>query len=461
MNAVMTTTHTAEEITPRIVAQYIRRHQSELERLTRLYNYYIGDQAILERAKSDKLSNNRLVCNYCQYISDIASAYLLGAPVSYTADHDILPIIDILNAADAQTQDVDLALDSSIFGRCYEMVYMSSDEKPVPKFARVSPLNSFVVYDDTVEQKPVFGVHYYPIFDDFGTLIGYKGVYSTAAFITDIELTTGLEVKTSGEPIEHYFGSVTIDEIYNNGQRRGDFESVMSLNDAYNILQSDRVNDKEQFVEALLVIKGQVLGDTDEESYDTYKALKEHGVMTLDAGSDAAYLTRQFDENSVEVLKTSIENDIHKFSCVPDMSDENFAGNVSGVAMRYKLFALEQKTRIKERYFAEGMRYRLAWIQKYLETTGKGSIPIDDISINFTRPLPTNIMEEAQAAAQLDGLVSKETLLGTLSIVKDPAAEVEALEKEQEEKSEKMLKNQQALIRTDMRTPIINGNGNG
>ena len=454
MNAVFTTTHTADEITPQIVAKYIQRHQRELDRLTRLYNYYIGDQAILSREKDSELSNNRLVCNYCQYISDIASAYLLGAPVSYTADHDIQPIIDVLDAADASTQDVDLALDASIFGRCYEMVYMSSDEKPAPKFARVSPLNSFVVYDDTVEQKSVFGVHYYPIYDDFGTLTGYKGVYSTDTYIVDMELTSGLDVKRYSDPVEHYFGSVTIDEIYNNGQRRGDFESVMSLNDAYNILQSDRVNDKEQFVEALLVIKGQVLGDTPDEELETYKALKEHGVMTLDAGSDAAYLTRQFDENSVEVLKTSIENDIHKFSCVPDMSDENFAGNVSGVAMRYKLFALEQKTRIKERYFAEGMRYRLAWIQRYLEITGRGTIPIDDIQINFTRPLPTNIIEEAQAAAQLEGIVSKETLLGTLSIVKDPAAEAQALEKEQEEKTEKMFKNQQMLLRTDMRSPI-------
>ena len=41
----------------------------------------------------------------------------------------------------------------------------------------------------------------------------------------------------------------------------------------------------------------------------------------------------------------SIVTDIHKISGVPDMSDESFAGNASGVAMKYKLLNLEQITK--------------------------------------------------------------------------------------------------------------------
>ena len=48
---------------------------------------------------------------------------------------------------------------------------------------------------------------------------------------------------------------------FNDGQRQGDFEQVISLIDAYNTLQSDRVNDKEQFVDSLMYIKGQILGN--------------------------------------------------------------------------------------------------------------------------------------------------------------------------------------------------------
>lgn len=57
----------------------------------------------------------------------------------------------------------------------------------------------------------------------------------------------------------------------------------------------------------------------------------------------AEYLTRTFDENGVEILKKAIEQDIHKFSHIPCMSDESFGGNVSGVAMEFKLLGMESE----------------------------------------------------------------------------------------------------------------------
>ena len=39
------------------------------------------------------------------------------------------------------------------------------------------------------------------------------------------------------------------------------------------------------------------------------------------------------------------------FTNTPDMTDENFSGNQSGEAMKYKLFGLEQRTAIKEGLF--------------------------------------------------------------------------------------------------------------
>ena len=74
-------------------------------------------------------------------------------------------------------------------------------------------------------------------------------------------------------------------------------------------MQSDRVNDKEQFVDALLLIKGQILGDDNEEKTETYNAMKQNRVLELSSDSDASFLTRQFDESSIEVLRKSIVSD--------------------------------------------------------------------------------------------------------------------------------------------------------
>jgi SPP1 family phage portal protein len=452
INPVFTTSLSPEEITPAVAVKYIKRHEPELERLAKLEAYYAGQQEILRRQKDGDLSNNKLVCNHAKYIADMTGSYLIGAPVSYSSEEDIEPLTDALEKADAPTQDMDLAHDMAIFGRCYEMIYVNEDVQI--GLAKLSPLNAFVVYDDTVEQKPVFAVYYYPVFNDDGVKKGYKGVISTAAYTQDIELTATKGLAGAGEQIPHFFGKVTIDEIYNNAERMSDFESVLTLIDAYNTLQSDRVNDKEQFVKALLVIKGQVLGDTDEESAEAYEAIKNSGVMVLDEHGDASFLTRQLDEGGAETLSKSISQDIHKFSGVPDMSDENFAGNVSGVAMKYKLLALEQMTKIKERYFTEGLRYRLECIANLLSVMGAGTFDVEGIKMQFTHSLPANESEIAQVISSLSGTVSQETLLSLLPFVKDPKKEADKVNEEKQANADRALETQKTLMHGDMHTPI-------
>lgn len=439
---IMTTEKSANEIGINDVIAYIKQFNiNALPRLARLNDYYEGRHAILNRKKAEGLSNNRIAVNFASYIADLTSAYLIGSPVKYSAPEgiEIGAILAALKKADSATQDSDLALDAAVFGTCYELMYMSSDDKPEPRLARLSPLNTFVVYDDTVEQKPVFAVYYYPIRNEQGSVTKYKGCYYTDAISHAFTLTPslGLVLDEGSKDEPHYFGIVPINEIYNDGRRSGDFEQVTSLIDAYNVLQSDRVNDKEQFVDAILMITGAILGDTNDEKSETYQAIKEHRVMELNDGATAQYLTRQFDEGSVEVLQRRIEQSIHKISKTPDMSDENFASNVSGVAMRYKLLPLEERTTIKERYFTEGLRYRLRLLQNAAELTGGAKVDISEIEIKFSRSLPVNELEVAQTAQALSGIVPRETILGMIPAVTDVAAAIEKLDAEKVEAVER------------------------
>ena len=53
------------------------------------------------------------------------------------------------------------------------------------------------------------------------------------------------------------------------------------------------------------------------------------------------------------------------------------------------------------------------------------------ITYSFTRNVPKNTKNEAETAAALAGIVSKETQLSTLSIIKDPKAELEKINQEE------------------------------
>ena len=162
------------------------------------------------------------------------------------------------------------------------------------------------------------------------------------------------------EELDHPFGDVPIVEFMNNDERQGDFEKVLSLIDAYDKSQSDTANDFEYFSDAYLKIKGMM--GTDEE---TIGEMKKNRVILVTGEGDADWLIKQINDAALENYKTRLEKDIHKLSKVPNLTDEAFAGNLSGIALRYKLWGLEQNTAQKERKFKRGLQRRIELIANY------------------------------------------------------------------------------------------------
>ena len=425
-----------DELTPQRICEYIKLHRERLSaRYQRLEDYYEGRHDILHhRPKRRDDPCNNLVCNYAKYITDIGSGFLIGEPVSYQSEEeDLTDLLEWYRKAEVDVQDSDNAEDQSIYGAAYELVYMSSDDSPTPKTASIHPSQGFVIYNSTVEFIPVAGVYYYeehdPITQD---LSGYTVECSTDTsyikFSTTRDYAVDGEVQTTPNP----FGMVTLIEIYNNRHLQGDFEQLITLIDGYNKQQSNRVDDKENFVNSLMVLKGQTMGYTDEEKADTYKDIKDNGVIELTQGSDLSFLTRQADQQGDQMLAESIAKDIHKFSYIPDLTDEHFAANVSGIAMQFKLWGLLQLMKKKERYVKEGLRYRIRLFSRILEVKGKKPVAAEKVTITITRNLPKNLVELAQVIGNLQGVCSNETLVAQLPFVEDPEKEVQKAAEEKQ-----------------------------
>jgi SPP1 family phage portal protein len=147
-------------------------------------------------------------------------------------------------------------------------------------------------------------------------------------------------------------------------------------------------------------------------------------------------------EADVEVLKNAIKADIHKFSMVPDLTDEQFAGNVSGVAMRYKLLGLENLTRIKERWFREGLQDRMRLYAHFLGVKGSPALDADRVTVTFSRSLPENLLEISQMVNNLKNTVPDALLLSQIPFVDNVEAATNLLKTQQEE----ALKAQQAAF---------------
>lgn len=444
-----------------IILDLVRKHEGMVGRMLKNKQYYDGHHAIEGRTRENDAPNARVVCNHAKDISDTATGYFMGNPITYSnsGDQDIDPLLTAFDEANVDDVDADNALDMSIYGVGYEYVYAKEGEA-TPTSKNISPLSTFIVVDDSIEENELCGVYYYKKKNSV------ENSYTYVATVSTVHYTYVINIETSGadangelpkhqepwpvteEPVEHFFGEPQIIEYLNNKEAIGDFEQQIPLIDAYNILMSDRINDKEQFIDAVLVLYGALMGDDEEETSEAVKQLRKEKLLELPLDAKAEYLIRQMDENGAEVLRKALKEDIYNFSHVPNFMDENFAGNVSGVAMEYKLLGLEMITKVKERNYKKGLRKR---IRLYCNFLGMKAILLEAGSImaTFSRALPKNLQELAQIVANLQNNVSAKTLLKLLPFVEDPDYEIEEVQKEKDEE----VKRQQELFSQGQNTP--------
>lgn len=413
-------------ITAQVIQDVITHNEELKSRYDNLEAYYIGIQAILDRTKVDSLSNNKVMINHAKYIVDTNYGYLMGNPVEYqvTDGYDISPILDAYKKQTINDLDSEIAKDVGIFGLQYEYVYANEDAEP--RSAEIDNRNAVLVCDTTLEHKKLFGVIYRPIMEK-DKIDYYEVIYCDTKVTREYKLK-GSELTQVGKDKPHSFGNVPLILYRNNPDFLGDFEPVMTLIDAYNLLQSDRINDKEQLVDAILCIIN--MDFTDEQ----VKQLKEHRVLAgIPADGDVKYLVKTLNEADTDVLRKNIENDIHKISMVPNMSDTNFIGNSSGVAIKYKLLAFEQNISNKERHIEKGLMERFELYNNFLVTKSQMSkVPVEEVDAIFKRNLPQNDYEISQMINNLTGIVDKETLVAQLSFIKDAKESVELAEAEEE-----------------------------
>lgn len=415
-------------ITNQVLNDVIAYNERYKERFEMLERYYLGRHSILERNKDDRLSNNKVMVNHAKYITDTNIGYLLGNPVDYQASegHDIEAILDAYKKQTINDLDSEIAKDVSIFGLQYEYVY--ANENAEPKSCETDNKNTIIVYDDTVEHNKLFGLIYRPIYK--GATFKYWEIIYVDKKIKRVYKSFSKSLQRVGVDEPHAFGDVPIICYKNNPELLGDFEPVLTLIDAYNLLQSDRINDKEQLVDAILLFYGM---DFDDEQAEMLR--ESRMLANIPADAKAEYLTKTLQEGDVDVLRRNIENDIHKISMVPNMSDQNFVGNSSGVAIRYKLLAFEQNIKNKERYMEKGLMERFKLYNHFLFTQSKMAlVPVEEVDTVFKRNLPSNDFETSQMINNLADFIDKETLISQISFVKDASEIVALKEKEDESK---------------------------
>lgn len=406
----------------------VRSHMAIKQAYTTLHDYYRGKHIILARQFDDTYKpNNKLIHNFPKLIVDNSVAYFIGKPISYTGDDAMLEEIQpILDRNNSHSVDSELAKYCAEFGHGFE-VYWHDTETAELRFKQVSPMDMIMCYSTDIDEVEQCAIYYKAFKDATTQTTMYKViVYTTSCTYEFVGNLTG-ELTMVGEPKEHYFGRVPVVEYIANEERQGDFESVLTLVDAYNISCSDSVNDINYLNDAYLLLKNLATTDASEIA-----EMKNNRVMLVDGDGDASWLVKNINDLHIENIKKRLVEDIHKFSMTPNISDEKFASNLSGVAISYKLNSLESKTAVKERHFTSSIHKRLGIICSALNRCGS-HLDATKIYPTFTRNIPQNLLELVQTTVQLQGIVPNEELLALLPFVDDVDYALQKLQKEKED----------------------------
>lgn len=448
---------------------FVGTHRAEqLDRLKELKRYYLADNNIKYRdEKSDKYSaDNRIASDWAKYITVFEQGYMLGNPVEYKNENaEIQKQIDRFSKQNNEKDhNVAIKTDLAIYGRAYELLnaFRDEDGSVWVKLYRMDPEQTFVIYDDSYEQRSLMAINYYSISYGNGHKRDFVKVYTSNAiyeYVDDNQDTDTLHLKDTSE---HFFNGVPVNEFSNNTDRTGAFEAVLDSIDAYDLSQSELANFQQDSNEALLVISGNPFTGVEDKDFmedgrinpngrlAVSQAFKKAKILILDdnpipgsSAPSANYLVKSYDTAGAEAYKERLVQDIMRFTFTPDTTDSNFAGTQSGEAMKYKLMASDNYRGKQELLFEKGLMRRLRLAVNIWKIKGNDSDNynlINQTDIVFTPNLPQNNNEMVAIVKNLYGIVSEQTIVEILERVTGVNAETELKRlKEDTEKALEML----------------------
>lgn len=404
-----------------VLSGYIEDHNTEVSaRYQPLLDAYMTDYPIFHLPpKPAYKPDNRIAVNFAKYITDTMNGFFLGNPIKLQSDDEaVLNYVELLDQYNNQDDNnAELSKTCSIFGSGYEMYYV--DENGQIGITYLTPIEAFMIYDDSILQNPRYFVRLYLDTDNV-----VHGSVSDETTVRYFEIRGKLEFIPEYER-PHGFDGVPATEYLENAERQGIYESVLTMINAYNKAISEKANDVDYFADAYLKVLGTLLDE------DEIKHIRDDRIINFDGDTEKViveFLQKPNGDETQEHLIDRLERLIFQISMVANISDENF-GTSSGIALKYKLLAMSNLAKTKERKFTAGMNRRY----KLIFSNPVSGMKKDDwvkIHYQFTLNYPANLLEESQIAGNLSGITSQETQLKVLSVVDNVQEEIDRMETE-------------------------------
>ena len=360
-----------------------------------LRDYYKGDQPALYRQKTVRDDiNNPVVENHAFEIVSFKNAQTYGEPVQCVStknDENVNIAVDRLNEynrnANKYLVDIECGEWTSCVGTGFKAIQRKKGEVPY-RLVAPSPMNTIVVYS-TITYEPLLAIQqlkdtegnmYYQCFSEYLEYIVQNGKLISSQI--------------------HAFGGIPIVEYPNNADRLSDIELVISMLDAINEMQSNRVDGIAQFVQSWFKFKD---CDIDEE---VFAKMKMNGALVVKStngsgNADVSLLTQELNQEGSQVAKDDIWDNALSILAIPNRESQNSGGDTSGaVQLRAGHDMARQRANLKDQYVsAADKKLNTVALNVIRQAKGVSECPITemDYEIHIVHSPTDNLLVKSEA----------------------------------------------------------------
>ncbi|MCB2308834.1 phage portal protein [Clostridium estertheticum] len=408
------------KLVKKIYGQYnANRHIHE-----KMYRYYKGDTDAMRNYKFiTERSNIKTNTNYMKKFIKEEVSYTVGNDITYESksdNNDIIKDIEYYTAHWDELHDTDLMKYLLVFTKVYELYY--TDENETADFCSkiVKPTDGYAYTDNS--GKVLFFIRAFK--NDFDTTNQYIDVY-TAEYIYHFDS----KFNEIAPPKENIFrevpvsvGILTLEEYHDSL-----YGDIKGLQDAFETNFSDIGNEISDFRNAYLVFTGCEIDDED------IPKMKELGVLQAkDKDSAIQWLIKNINDTFIQNTLDRYVDTMYQISCHIN-HNEGMVSNLSGIALRSRLIALENKCELEEKAHKNIVKNRNRFLCMYLNLKKNKNYDYKDINALYTPNIPMDDLGTAQMLAQVpEGIISKDTARGLFSFINSKVTEAEKVKKEQD-----------------------------
>lgn len=390
----------AERITDenvvKIIGQCIGVFYGNKTAIRYLWRYYKGDQPVLYRTKvSNEDITNKILENHAYEIVQFKVGQTYGEPVQFISRKDddainnaVDELNDFMTDANKQEKDIKSGEWQSATGTSFKAIQSKEGEIPF-RITAPSPLNTFVIYNRSTEE-PVLAVQ--ELKDEDGKY--YKLAFSETMSFKIVDSNV---VKSK----LHTYGGIPIVEYPNNHERISDIELVISMLDAINNMQSNRMDGIEQFVQSWIKF---VNCDVDEEQFAKMKMNHALVVKSINKNnkSDVDIMTQELNQTQCQVAKDDLWDNALSILAIPT-KQSNTGGDTQGaVELRNGWDFSKTRAKLKDPIVKSSEKRLATVVLNTLRVSGNDlKLSIRDFEVQINHSPQDNMYTKSQTLLQL------------------------------------------------------------